>query len=183
MAASGGYWLACAADEIFADPASIVGSIGVVSQGFGFQDAIRRLGIERRVHTAGTRKALLDPFKPEDPDDVALLKELQGDLHELFKNYVRERRGAKLTDGDGDLFDGRIWSGQKAQALGLIDGLADPWSLVRARFGEEARIRVMNEPKGWLARRLGGGTTTAVDPIERTLAGIEERLHYARYGL
>jgi signal peptide peptidase SppA len=183
VAASGGYWLACAADEIFADPASIVGSIGVVSQGFGLHEAIARLGIERRVHTAGRRKALLDPFRPEQPEDIALLKELQGDLHELFKAQVRERRAGKLNAPEDELFDGRVWTAAKAKAAGLIDALGDPWSVVRERFGKKAVIRVVNEPRSWLARRLGGGADVAQDPIATALASIEERLYYARYGL
>ena len=183
VAASGGYWLACAADEIFADPASIVGSIGVVSQGFGLHEAIARLGIERRVHTAGRHKAILDPFRPEEPEDVAMLKELQADLHELFKAQVRDRRAGKLNGPEDELFDGRIWTAAKAQALGLIDALGDPWTVVRERFGKTAVIRVVNEPRGWLARRLGGGAPAVQDPIGLALASIEERLYYARYGL
>ena len=183
VAASGGYWLACAADEIFADPASIVGSIGVISQGFGLHEAMARLGIERRVHTAGRRKAILDPFRPEQPEDVAMLKELQADLHELFKAHVRARRAGKLNGTEEELFDGRIWTAAKAQAAGLIDALGDPWTVVRERFGKNAVIRVVNEPRSWLARRLGGGADAAQDPIGLALASVEERLYYARYGL
>src|SRR5229473_645427 len=121
VAASGGYWLACAADEIIADPASIVGSIGVVSASFGFQDLIARIGVERRVHTSGERKAMLDPFRPEDPNDVERLKALQTEIHGDFKTWVRERRGLRLKGSDDTLFSGEFWTGRRALEFGLID--------------------------------------------------------------
>src|SRR6478735_275966 len=135
-AASGGYMIACAADEIYADPASIVGSIGVVSASFGFHELIARIGVERRVHTAGENKAMLDPFKPENPEDVARLKGLQRKIHEVFVDLVKTRRGAKLNDSYEDLFSGAFWVGAEAVDLGLIDGLGDVRSILRQRFGE-----------------------------------------------
>ncbi len=138
VAASGGYWLACAADEIFAMPGSIVGSIGVVSAGFGFTEAIARLGIERRLHTAGTEKAILDPFRPEKPEDLLILREIQDDLHAQFKAAVRAGRSGRLRAPEDDLFNGRFWSGERALGLGLVDALGDARSVVRARFGERA---------------------------------------------
>src|SRR3954454_1103361 len=135
VAASGGYWLACAADEIYADPASIVGSIGVVSAGFGFPNALARYGIERRVHTSGTRKAMLDPFQPENDDDVIRLKAIQAEIHDAFKSMVRSRRGERLKGTDDELFTGEFWTGARARELGLIDGLGDLRSIMRGRFG------------------------------------------------
>lgn len=183
VAASGGYWLACAADEIFADAASIVGSIGVVSAGFGFQHAIARLGIERRVHTAGERKALLDPFQPERPEDIELLKEVQRDIHARFIAHVRARRGGRLKEaGDAELFSGRIWTGEVALALGLIDGLGEARGVIRARFGQEARLRVVNARAGWLRRRLRFRAEPA-HMLGELLSALEERASWQRFGL
>ena len=135
VAASGGYWLALAADEIHAHPAGIVGSIGVIAAGFGFQDLMQRWGVERRVHTAGERKSFLDPFRPERPEDVARLDALLAELHEEFRAAVRERRGARLAAAEAELFNGDFWSGRRAAALGLVDGLGDLRSVMRARYG------------------------------------------------
>lgn len=181
VAASGGYWLACAADEIFADPASIVGSIGVVSAGFGFTTAIERLGIERRVHTAGRRKALLDPFRPEREEDLALLKEIQGEIHGQFKDWVRQRRGARLGS-DPDLFEGRVWSGARGKELGLVDGLGDARTVIRARFGPKARLVTVNPARTSLLRRLRGGVE-AGHMVADAVALLEERAHWQRFGL
>ncbi|MBP2307187.1 S49 family peptidase [Azospirillum melinis] len=153
-AASGGYWLACAADEIWADESSIVGSIGVVSSGFGLHALIERHGIERRLYTAGDKKVLLDPFSPEREDGVAHLKALQADVHEAFKAMVRTRRGSRLTGPEEELFSGAFWAGRRALALGLIDGLGDIRSVMRGRFGEKVRLRVVQQERGML-RRLG----------------------------
>ena len=189
VAASGGYWLACAADEIYADPSSIVGSIGVVSSGFGFQDAIARLGVERRVHTTGERKSLLDPFRPERPEDLEVLRELQAEILARFVAWVRTRRGAKLREDASaeTLFDGRVWTGERAVTLGLVDGLAEPRALIRQRFGEHARLRFVGPSRGWLARRLRPGAASAGtltgDLIADALAALEERAHWQRYGL
>ncbi|MFL5185498.1 MAG: S49 family peptidase, partial [Microvirga sp.] len=142
-AASGGYMIACAADEIYADPASLVGSIGVVSASFGFHELIERLGIERRVHTAGKSKAMLDPFRPENPDDVVRLKGLQHKIHDVFADLVRDRRGEKLNDSFDDLFSGAFWVGAEAVDLGLVDGLGDIRSVMRQRFGEKVRFRMI----------------------------------------
>ncbi|HMR33396.1 MAG TPA: S49 family peptidase [Geminicoccaceae bacterium] len=182
VAASGGYWLACAADEIYVDAASIVGSIGVVSAGFGFADAIDRLGIERRLHSTGERKGMLDPFRPEREDDVAMLRGIQKVVLQSFEEHVRSRRGTRLTGDEKELFDGRIWAGREAVALGLVDGLGDLRGIVRQRFGKEARLRPLGRPRSWLQRRLGlegaGGTLLAA-----ALGAMEERALWARYGL
>src|SRR6476646_7967088 len=139
VAASGGYFLALAGDEIYADPSSIVGSIGVISAGFGLDKFIDRFGIERRVHTAGKDKGALDPFRPERPEDVALLKELQRDVHEVFMNAVKERRGGKLSGSAEDLFSGSFWSAVRARELGLIDGIADLRSKMQELHGRKVR--------------------------------------------
>lgn len=178
VAASGGYWLLTAGDELFAHDCSIVGSIGVVSAGFGFTEAIARLGIERRVHTRGTNKALLDPFRPERPEDLALLDELQDDIHAAFIRQVRERRGAKLKGDEADLFSGRIWTGARAVELGLVDGLGTPDSVLRARYGEKLRIRTFGMPRPLLRRLL------RLDLLLRgVLHDLDERMAFARYGL
>jgi signal peptide peptidase SppA len=182
VAASGGYWLATAGDEIYADESSIVGSIGVISAGFGFQELLQRLGVERRVHTAGPRKAMLDPFRPESAEDVARLESLQREIHETFKAQVRNRRGARLKADDDTLFSGEFWSGRRALELGLIDGIGDMRTVLRARFGDKVRLRLVGGQRGWLMRRLR--LATAPDDWARDLIGaIEERALWARFGL
>lgn len=189
VGASGGYWLATAADEIYADPGSIVGSIGVVSAGFGFTEAIGKLGIERRVHTAGENKAILDPFQPEKAKDVKRLKEIQGDLHDIFKAQVRSRRGERLTGDEKEMFSGAFWTAEKAQERGLIDGIADLRSMLRGRYGEKVKLPVASAKKGFLQRRLGLGsqmpdlTGIAAALPEAALASAEVRALWARYGL
>lgn len=153
-AASGGYWLACAADEIYAMPGSIVGSIGVVSAGFGFVEAIAKLGVERRVHTAGESKAILDPFRPEKEEDLRTLKRIQEDLHDQFIGWIKSRRKDRLTQ-ETDLFTGAFWTGREAQALGLVDGLGDRRSVLRERFGKKVKIRPTVKPKSKFQRLLG----------------------------
>ena len=187
VAASGGYWLACAGDEIFADANSIIGSIGVVTGGFGFVEAIGKLGIERRVYTAGARKAMLDPFRPENEDDVAHLKTIQKDMHDSFIDLVQRRRGKKLK-GD-DLFTGEFWTGRKALELGLVDALGDMRSVCRDRFGEKVRLVVIGERRSWFKRRFGLAGERA--PQESwgialgagLLAAVEERALWSRFGL
>ncbi len=182
VAASGGYWLACAGDEIYANGASIVGSIGVISASFGFPALLEKIGVERRVYAAGDRKAQLDPFSPEDTKDVRHLKTLQKDLHEQFIDYVRERRGAALKGDEKALFSGDFWSGREAVNLGLVDGIGDLRTRMRALYGENVRLRVVSEPKSWLQRRLGLDSRVegwAGDVV----AALEERAWWARYGL
>jgi signal peptide peptidase SppA len=181
VAASGGYWLACAGDEIHADSSSIVGSIGVIAAGFGFVEALHKLGIERRVHTAGESKAILDPFQPEKPDDVERLKTLQRDVHEDFKTLVRTRRDGKLRGDDAELFSGAFWSGRQALALGLIDGIGHVRDVMRARFGDKTEFKVIARPQGWGLRRLGFGT--AIDPVSGLIDAMEIRALWARFGL
>lgn len=181
VAASGGYWLACAGDEIYADSSSIVGSIGVIAASFGFVDAIKKLGVERRVHTAGENKAILDPFQPEKPEDVERLKDLQRDVHEDFKTLVRRRRNGRLKAEETELFSGAFWSGRQALALGLIDGIGHLRDIMRARFGDKTEFKVIAKPQGWGLRRLGFGTV--VDPASGLIDAMEIRALWGRFGL
>jgi signal peptide peptidase SppA len=185
-AASGGYMIACAGDEIFADPASIVGSIGVVSASFGFDRLIERFGIERRLHTAGENKAMLDPFRPEDPKDVERLKRLQARIHEVFVDLVRTRRGTRLKTENGELFSGAFWVGTEALELGLVDGLGDVRTVLRERFGEKVEMRFVPPARPGLLARLFGrqpfGPQSLLDMPEM-IGAIEERSAWARLGL
>jgi signal peptide peptidase SppA len=193
VAASGGYWLACAADEIYADANSIVGSIGVISSSFGLEDFITRHGIHRRVYTSGEHKGMLDPFQPENPDDVARLKAMQAEIHENFKAEVRARRGRKLKGEEGELFSGAFWTGAKAKEMGLVDGLGDLRSVLRLHFGPRVKLRLIGAPRGWLRRRfmrnqapdfaLTTASPVAASLAEGVLAAIEERAWWGRYGL
>lgn len=181
VAASGGYWLACAADHIYAAGTSVVGSVGVVSAGFGFPALLEKVGVERRVHTAGESKAMLDPFRPEDPKDVKRLNDIQVDVHEQFKDWIRERRGSRLKDKESKLFDGTVWSGRQAVDIGLVDGVGDLRSVMREKLGDRVRLRPIRAPKSWLQKRfgMGGRADLAADLI----AAVEERLIWSRFGL
>jgi signal peptide peptidase SppA len=181
VAASGGYWLACAADEIIVDPSSIVGSIGVISAGFGFQDLIARFGVERRVHTSGERKAMLDPFRAENPEDVERLKRLQAEIHEGFKDWVRQRRAPRLKAEETALFNGEFWTGKRGLELGLVDGLGELRTTLQARYGTKVRLPVIGPRRRLLSRF---GLAAGLDEIgPATLAAVEERLHWQRFGL
>ena len=185
VAASGGYWLACAADEIVADPSSIVGSIGVISSGFGFQDLIARIGVERRVHTSGENKSMLDPFRPEQPEDVERLKRLQAEIHDGFKDWVRERRGKLLKGDDALLFTGEFWTARRGLEYGLVDGFGELRSTLQARYGDKVRLPVIG-PRRRLLSRFGlqtgiGGGIDNIGPA--TLAALEERALWQRFGL
>ena len=181
-AASGGYMIACAADEIVADPTSVVGSIGVVSAGFGFDRLIERIGVERRVHTQGEAKAMLDPFRPEDPADVARLKALQADVQAVFTDLVRARR-PNLKPGE-DLFTGAVWTGRSALALGLVDALGDARSTLRARFGDDVEIRLIAEARGsFIARLLRRASPGGTGLADEAIGAIEARAAWARLGL
>ncbi len=186
VAASGGYMIAAAADEIIVDESSIVGSIGVVAAGFGFTGLMERIGVERRIYTAGKSKAMLDPFRPVQEADVARLKAIQEDVHASFIDLVKERRGAALSD-DPELFTGAFWSGQKAVSLGLADRVGDLRSVMREYFGDKVRLRVIPGEKSMLRRRLGlsGGSTDrlAIGLVDRVVAIVEEHLAWGRFGL
>jgi serine protease SohB len=184
VAASGGYWLACAGDEIYAEETSIVGSIGVISSGFGFPDLLKRIGVERRVHAMGERKGMLDPFREERPEDIARLKALQEDIYDSFKAQVRSRRGQRLRAGEDVLFNGDIWTGKRALELGLVDGIGDLRSVMRARYGDKVKLKLVGVERGWLMRRLRLSPPHApADWARETIAALEERALWARYGL
>ena len=186
VAASGGYWLALAGDEIYAEEASLLGSIGVVSAGFGVNRLIERFGIERRLHTAGERKSLLDPFLPEDPADVARLTALQQDIHETFKEQVRHRRGGKIDAADETLFSGEVLTGRMALTRGLIDGIGDLRSVMRARFGDNVRlvpIATERRRRWWLPRRQRFVERELWTPIADLIGWLEARALWARFGL
>jgi len=183
VAASGGYWLACAADEIFADENSIIGSIGVISSGFGFTEAIEKLGVERRVHTSGKNKAMLDPFQPEDPKEIEKLTAIQKEIHESFKNLVKERRGERIKAGEEELFEGDIWTGRGAEAIGLIDGLGELRSVMKKRLGEKTRFRNVSQRTNPIRRLLGGGESRLRGQLLTGAAVLEEWSLWKRYGL
>lgn len=188
VAASGGYFLAIAGDEIYADPSSIVGSIGVVSRSFGFVDLLERLGIERRVYTAGTNKNQLDPFLPEDPDDVTRLKAIQQDVHDVFIGLVKERRAGRLKAPDTELFSGAFWSADKAIELGLVDGIADIRSKMRQVFGDKVRLKVIEADRGGILSRLrrAPGALNFDQPglafADDLVSAIEARTLWSRFG-
>lgn len=191
VAASGGYMIACAGDEIICDPSSILGSIGVVGGSFGFQEAIRRLGIERRLYTSGEHKAMLDPFLPENPDDVARLKAIQREIHQIFISLVKDSRGARLKGPDDTLFTGEYWAGDRAVALGLADSIGDLRSTLRARYGEKVLTPVIAQPTGLLSGLLGrkspgAGQLSALESMaglpDELISAVETRAIWAKFG-
>jgi signal peptide peptidase SppA len=187
VAASGGYMLILAGDEIYAHPNSIVGSIGVVSAGFGFTKLIEKVGVERRVHTSGERKAMLDPFAPEEPRDVAHLESLQKEVHESFKAMVRERRAGKIKGDEKELFSGAFWTGAKALEFGLVDGLGDLYSVCRKKFGDKVEFRLIAPRRSWLSwgglSNRSDGAPLASAWAQDLIAAVEERSLWSRFGL
>jgi len=182
VAASGGYMIALAGDEIIVDRSSIVGSIGVVSASFGFPKLLDRIGVERRVHTAGERKMMLDPFQPERTDDVAHLKSLQQDVHSAFIDLVKARRGAALVD-DPDLFSGAFWSGNRAVTLGLADHIGELRTILKERYGEDARIKTIATERSMWRRRMSLHDDRAFRFLGQAVSSVEERLLWDRFGL
>src|SRR5487761_124703 len=177
VAASGGYMIACAGDEIFCDPSSIMGSIGVVGGSFGFQELIRKVGVERRLYTAGAHKAMLDPFLPENPDDVARVKALQREIHDIFIALVKGSRGARLKGADDVLFTGEYWAGETSVSLGLADAIGDLRSTLRARYGDKVLTPVVAPASGMLSsllgrRSAGAGALASLEGI----AGLPEEV-------
>ena len=190
VAASGGYMIACAADEIFCDPSSIVGSIGVVGGSFGFPKLMDKLGVERRLYTSGEHKAMLDPFLPENPQDVERLKALQRDIHQEFIDLVKRSRGARLKGPEKTLFSGEYWTGGKAIEFGLADGIGDVRATLRARFGDDVVTPLVAPARGWFGRVQPGvgpsditGLPRAADFAEEIISALEARALWARYGL
>jgi signal peptide peptidase SppA len=191
VAASGGYMIACAGDEIFCDPSSILGSIGVVGGSFGFTDLIKKIGVERRLYTSGEHKATLDPFLPENPDDVARLKALQREIHATFIALVKQSRGARLKGEDGYLFTGEYWAGERSVALGLADAVGDLRATLRARCGDKVRTPVIAPSTGLLSGLLGrksagAGTLASLDGIgglpDHLISALEARAIWAKFG-
>jgi len=198
VAASGGYWLACAGDEIYADENSILGSIGVISASFGFQELMNKIGVERRVHAQGDRKSMLDPFQPESDADLKRLNVIQKDIHNNFKRLVHDRRGDRLTISDRKLFSGDVWTGREALEAGLIDGLGELRDVLRQRFGDRVKIKLVGGRTSVLKRLFGRGLSgvnmqgTSIGDVlgdaaaawpTKILATIEERAFWSRFGL
>jgi serine protease SohB len=190
VAASGGYMIACAADEIVCDPSSIVGSIGVVGGSFGFTGLMDKLGIERRLYTSGDQKAMLDPFLPEKPEDVERLKSVQREIHEGFIDLVKRSRGARLKGQEKTLFSGEYWTGSKAIELGLADAIGDLRTTLRARFGDDVVTPLVSPARGWFGRVQPGVGTASLDVslrggdlAEGVISALEARALWARYGL
>jgi signal peptide peptidase SppA len=192
VAASGGYMLACAGDEIFCDPSSILGSIGVVGGSFGFYELIKKVGVERRLYTAGEHKAMLDPFLPENPDDVARVKALQREIHTIFIALVKKSRGARLKGADDVLFTGEYWAGETSVSLGLADAIGDLRSTLRARYGDKVLTPVIAPASGLLSglfgrRSAGAGTLSEVEgslagPPDELMSALESRAIWAKFG-
>jgi signal peptide peptidase SppA len=191
VAASGGYMIACAGDEIFCDPSSILGSIGVVGGAFGFQELIKKVGVERRLYTAGEHKAMLDPFLPENPDDVARLKALQREIHAIFIALVKQSRGARLKGADDVLFTGEYWAGETSVSLGLADAIGDLRATLRARYGDKVLMPVVAPSTGLLSGLLGrksagAGTLVQLDGIaglpDEVISALESRAIWAKFG-
>ena len=178
VAASGGYLIACAGDEIYANSSSIIGSIGVIYSSFGFTELIKKIGVERRVHTAGKNKSSLDPFQEEKSEDIERLKNIQLDLHKDFVKVVEESRGEKLKTDGIELFSGEFWAGSKAKELGLIDGLGNANEILKEKFGEDVVIKKFEKPKGWFSKKF----SSSIDQVDQLANILEERSIWQRYG-
>ena len=194
VAASGGYMLACAGDQIFADDSSVVGSIGVISAGFGFTGLMEKIGVDRRVFTAGERKSMLDPFQEVDEEDVKRLLTLQKEVHGAFRDLVKTRREGKLKGAEKRLFSGEFWSGIQAEKLGLIDGISDLRTEMRKRYGDDVRLKVISADRSWFRGRLTGevaasgggglgGFRLPVNWADDMLSAMEVRAIWSRFGL
>ena len=179
VAASGGYLIACAGDEVYANSSSIIGSIGVIYSSFGFTELIKKIGVERRVHTAGKNKSTLDPFQEEKKEDIERLKNIQLDLHKDFIEVVEKSRGSKLKRNEVELFSGEFWSGRKAKDLGLIDGVGDANQILREKFGENVVIKKFEKSKSWLSRKLSSSN----DRVDQLINLLDEKSVWQRYGL
>ena len=180
VAASGGYWLACASDEIYIDTNSILGSIGVISPGFGFVELIKKIGIERRVYTSGKSKSFLDPFKEEKEEDISRLKDIQEQIHENFISYVKSRRGNKISEkNSNEVFSGLFWVGEKTIELGLADGIGSIQDIILKKFGKYAKIKFIDQKKSFLQKKL----SSSMLDIETVLQKLEEKTLWSRFGL
>ena len=179
VAASGGYLIACAGDEIYANSSSIIGSIGVIYSSFGFTELIKKIGVERRVHTAGKNKSTLDPFLDEKKEDIERLKNIQLDLHRDFIEVVEQSRGSKLKKSEVELFSGEFWSGSKAKKLGLIDNIGDANQILKEKYGEDIVIKKFEKSKGWLSKKLSSSN----DNLDQLTNILDEKSIWQRYGL
>ena len=179
VAASGGYLISCAGDEIYANSSSIIGSIGVIYSSFGFTELIKKIGVERRVHTAGKNKSTLDPFLDEKKEDIERLKNIQLDLHKDFIDVVEKSRGSKLKKSEVELFSGEFWSGSKAKDLGLIDEIGDANQILKEKFGEDVVIKKFEKSKSWLSKKLSSSN----DQIDQLVNILDEKSVWQRYGL
>ena len=179
VAASGGYFIACAGDEIYANSSSIIGSIGVISASFGFKDLIQKIGVERRVYTAGKNKSTLDPFLDEKKEDIERLKNIQLDLHKDFIEVVEKSRSSKLKKSEVELFSGEFWSGRKAKDLGLIDEIGNANQVLREKFGEDVVIKKFEKSKSWLSKKLSSSN----DHVDQLANILEEKSVWQKYGL
>lgn len=178
VGASGGYWLACAAEEIYANASSIIGSIGVISAGFGFVEAINKLGIERRIVAEGSNKSVYDAFSPAQKKDVEIIKKIQKQIHAEFISFVSASRGERLDKSNKDIFSGLFWAGNQAKDLGLIDDIGDMYSVLENKFGKKLEIIIVSKPKSWLQRKFG------IDSfIDQLMVKFQEKLFLSKYGL
>ena len=184
VAASGGYWLACAADEIFIDQNSVIGSIGVISPSFGFVEFIKKIGVERRVYTSGKSKSFLDPFKVEKKEDIKRLKIIQEQIHENFISYVKNRRGLKLKKNkQNEIFSGLFWVGKQAIDLGLADEIGSIHQIINKRFGKKAKIKIIDQKKSFIQRKLSSSLPKSIIDTDKVIEKLEEKALWSRYGL
>tara|TARA_B100001123_G_C15293744_1_gene1018375 strand:- start:153 stop:977 length:825 start_codon:yes stop_codon:yes gene_type:complete len=184
VAASGGYWLACSADEIYIDQNSVIGSIGVISGGFGFVNLIKKIGVERRVYTSGKSKSFLDPFKPEKKEDLQRLKFIQEQIHENFISYVKSRRGKKIKKNNEKLiFSGHFWVGNKSIDLGLADGIGSIHQILKKKYGKKVKIKFVDQKKSFIQRKLSSSLSNSLLDTEKIIEKLEEKALWSRYGL
>jgi hypothetical protein len=180
VAASGGYFLAVAANKIFVSKSSIVGSIGVISRGFGMHELIKKIGIERRVHTQGKNKSILDPFVPEKENDIKIIKNLQSKIYEHFVDFVKIRRGGKLTQNDDLLFNGDIWTGETAFEYGLVDGIDNLYNFIKENYDDNVNIKYISEKESWIKRKFGVSIETE-DMIDKIFNKVIEKIEYSKF--
>lgn len=181
VAASGGYWLACAADKIYVQPSSLVGSIGVIAAGFGFEDFIKEHGVKRRVYTSGKDKSMMDPFLPEKKSDVERVKQLQSDIHAQFIAWVKDRRGARLKGADADLFEGQVWTGNMALPMGIADAVGDLRGVMHEKYGPKVRLMEFEPERSFVQGLMG--VKTAQNLGDEVISAVENRLEWQRFGL
>ena len=183
VAASGGYWLSCAADKIYAMESSIVGSIGVISSGFGAVEAIKRIGIERRVYSEGKNKGMLDPFLPEKKEDIDQIKSIQKDLHEQFISWIKKRRGKRIKVSDDIVFNAGIWSGRQALKIGLVDDIGDYYTVMKKKFGKDIKFKDFSKKQSWFKQKFLSRNNKGDNMIENLFTYIDEKLIWSKYEL